>query len=122
MSQPKQWCVFTNCLFDAVGRTFAPGDGITRSTRRIYGIVPSEAEARALKARLEAGPALSKVRVPGDPFLCPELDVDEFPRRAGQRAFDVPGLGPRTTTPLVKSQGRHRFGFRPAALRRAADR
>lgn len=73
-----QWCVYADTLRDATGRTYAPGDGITRSSRRIYGIADSREEAERTKARLEGGRLLSRARIPGDSNLYPELEVGEY--------------------------------------------
>jgi len=73
-----KFCVYASTLVDAIGRTSAPGDGITRSCRRLYALAATRQEAEAALARLNARPSMQKARIPGDPFLKPELEIDEF--------------------------------------------
>jgi hypothetical protein len=74
----KAWCVYAAELVDAIGRTYASGDGITASTRRLYALADSEAEAEAVKARLESTRLMTRARVPGDQTLYPVLAVDRY--------------------------------------------
>lgn len=74
----KQWCVCASSLQDATGRTYAPGDGITAGSARLYGLADTREEAEALRDRLEGGRLLQRARMPGDGQLYPELEVCEY--------------------------------------------
>jgi hypothetical protein len=79
MSQAKrQFCVYASTLINAVGTTYAVGDGITAPSRRLYGLADTRQEAEAIKAKLEAGRHMTRPRIPGDEKMWPELEVDEY--------------------------------------------
>ena len=77
-TKTKKYCVYAGTLVSATRTTFAPGDGITRSSRRIYAICETEREALATLATLNRSRVMMKARIPGDATLWPELEVDEF--------------------------------------------
>ena len=74
----KKWCVYTDNFADAIGRTYAPGDGITVSVNQIYAICASKAEAEAVRAAFLRGPLMTRARMPGDGHLYPDLLIDPF--------------------------------------------
>ena len=74
----KTWCVCASSLVDAVGRTYAPGDGITASSCRLYALADTREQAERIKADLDGSRRMQESRMPGDGKMWPELEVCEY--------------------------------------------
>jgi hypothetical protein len=74
-------CVYTNTLEDGSGLISDVGNGVTRASRRIYGLAQTAMEACELRAELLRVIKASPPLLAGDGRSRPDLDVDRFDPR-----------------------------------------